>query len=352
MFLALKEMRKEKLRYGLVIAVIALVSFLIFILSALALGLSHENTAAVTTWRVKRVAMSNDADRNLAQSLLSTTQVTQLTQRQTHTSTPVGVAQAIVKYDDQRVAAAYVGWEPNVRYWQRLPLTAGHLPKRAQEVVVSTKLQQDGLRIGDHVTIGLLDQQLTIVGFVKAAAYNMAPVVYGDLQHWAAIKGLANNYAASGIISDYQLTGVSGIRVLTPQQLFDHMPGFSAQNKTFEFMIGFLVVISIVVVAIFLYILTMQKLPNLAVLRTQGIPSRYLVLNTLSETGIIMTLAVAIGLAGCVLSSLIMPSGVPMYFDMTLILGVGLGIIVAGMLAAFIPIRLIIKIEPKQGIGG
>lgn len=352
MFLALQEMRKEKLRYGLVIAVIALISFLIFILSALALGLSHENTAAVSTWRVKSVAMSNDADGNLAQSLLSKAQVTQLAEQQTHDSAPVGVAQAIVKYNNQRVAATYVGWLPQDRYWQRLTLTAGHRPKTAQEVVVSNKLQQSGLKIGDQLTIGLLAQKLTVVGLVTNAAYNMAPVVYGDLQHWSAIKGLANSYYASGLMADNQIASVQGIRVVTPQQLFNHMPGYSAQNKTFEFMIAFLVVISIVVVAIFLYILTMQKLPNFAVLRTQGIPSRYLVLNTLSETAIIMALAVAIGLAGCFLSSLVIPSVVPMYFDMTLIMGVGLGLIAAGMLAAFIPIRLIIKIEPQQGIGG
>ena len=47
MFLAINEMLKEKVRYTLVIAVITLISFLIFILSALALGLSNENTAAV-----------------------------------------------------------------------------------------------------------------------------------------------------------------------------------------------------------------------------------------------------------------------------------------------------------------
>lgn len=351
MFLAIREMRKEKLRYGLVIAVIALISFLIFILSALALGLSNENTSAVTSWQVRHVAMSNDANGNLAQSLLSQDKVTQLIDHQPH-SAPIGVAQTILKFNRQRVATTFIGFLPDSRYGKRVSLVAGRLPKSSQEVVVSEKLRQSGLRLGDQITIGLLPQKLTVVGFVKNAAYNMSPVVYGDLHHWPAIKGVTSAFYASGVISDESLTHVAGTKVYTRGALFNKMPGYAAQNMTFELMIGFLVVISIVVVAIFLYILTMQKLPNLAVLRTQGIPSRYLVFNTLSETAMIMTSAVIIGLLACLLSSLAIPSVVPMYFNFQLILAVGLGLIVAGLLAAFIPIRLIVKIEPKQGIGG
>ena len=40
MFLAIREIKKEKLRYGLILTVVVLISYLIFILSALALGLA------------------------------------------------------------------------------------------------------------------------------------------------------------------------------------------------------------------------------------------------------------------------------------------------------------------------
>lgn len=50
MFLALKEITHEKLRYGLIVALVTLVSFLIFILTSLAQGLSNVNTAAINSW--------------------------------------------------------------------------------------------------------------------------------------------------------------------------------------------------------------------------------------------------------------------------------------------------------------
>jgi putative ABC transport system permease protein len=61
MFLAIREIKKEKLRYGLILTVVVLISYLIFILSALALGLATANTAAVDSWQSKSFVMAKDA---------------------------------------------------------------------------------------------------------------------------------------------------------------------------------------------------------------------------------------------------------------------------------------------------
>ena len=79
MFLALKEIKHEKLRYGVIIAMIALIRDLIFILTSLALGLAQENTAAIDSWKIKSVVLNKDSDTNLRQSLLTTEQVNKLT---------------------------------------------------------------------------------------------------------------------------------------------------------------------------------------------------------------------------------------------------------------------------------
>lgn len=70
MFLALKEMRKEKLRYSLIIAMIVLISYLIFILTSLALGLAQQNTDAINSWGMQSIIMNKDADISLSQSLI------------------------------------------------------------------------------------------------------------------------------------------------------------------------------------------------------------------------------------------------------------------------------------------
>ena len=71
MYLAIKEIKHEKLRYGMIIAMIALISWLIFILTGLAQGLGNQNTAAIDSWNFKSIALNKDADVNLRQSLIT-----------------------------------------------------------------------------------------------------------------------------------------------------------------------------------------------------------------------------------------------------------------------------------------
>lgn len=78
MYLAIKEIKHEKLRYGMIIAMIALISWLIFILTGLAQGLGNQNTAAIDSWNFKSIALNKDADVNLRQSLITSEQISAL----------------------------------------------------------------------------------------------------------------------------------------------------------------------------------------------------------------------------------------------------------------------------------
>ena len=74
MYLSLKEIWHEKLRYGLIIGMILLVTYLVFILSALANGLAQQNTQAIESWDTSKVVLAKDSDINLSQSLLTSEQ--------------------------------------------------------------------------------------------------------------------------------------------------------------------------------------------------------------------------------------------------------------------------------------
>ena len=47
MFLAIEEMRQNKLRYGLILGLLILIFYLVFFLTGLAYGLMQENKTAV-----------------------------------------------------------------------------------------------------------------------------------------------------------------------------------------------------------------------------------------------------------------------------------------------------------------
>lgn len=75
MFLAIKEIKHEKLRYSLIIAMIVMISYLMFVLMGMMLGLAGENKAAITSWDTQTVFLNKNANDNMSQSLITTDQL-------------------------------------------------------------------------------------------------------------------------------------------------------------------------------------------------------------------------------------------------------------------------------------
>ena len=117
-------------------------------------------------------------------------------------------------------------------------------------------------------------------------------------------------------------------------------------------MIGFLMVISLIIIAVFLYILTMQKMPNYAVLRAQGIPTRYLVATTIHQAVLLMVSGILGGLVLTLITTWLMPMTVPLVLDWPLIVTMYIVLVLLGVVGALLPVRMILKIDPVRALNG
>ncbi|WP_304056732.1 ABC transporter permease [Levilactobacillus namurensis] len=352
MFLALKEIRHEKLRYGLIIGMILLISYLVYVLSGLAYGLAQQNTQAIDSWQAQSVALDKDANVSLSQSLITADTADKMTLKRSQAY--LGQAGIVAKASQRpNLSAQFLGLQPQQFISRNLTLTAGHKARNNRQIVADTAFQQQGYKLGDRVTLNSVDGKYTIVGFTKNAKLSVAPVVYGTLGAWRTLRGVTPAFKASAVVSQRAHQSVpSPLKTYSTQAFINKLPGYSAQNTTFTFMIGFLMIIAVVVIAVFLYILTMQKLPNYAVLRAQGIPSKFLVSTTLSQAFILVVGGLVLGALLTVATMRILPLGVPISFNLPLLAGVTGGILLTGILGALIPVKLILKVDPVTVIGG
>ncbi|MFD1432394.1 ABC transporter permease [Lacticaseibacillus yichunensis] len=352
MFLALREIKKEKLRSGLIIAMIVLISYLIFILTSLALGLARENTDALDSWGTQTVILSKDANIQMGQSLLSSKQVDD--SAMTKEDALVGQATVVAKASGhEKLSAVFLGLRADDFIAKNLTLTSGHKPTSSRELVVDEAFKDAGYKLGDTFKLNSQSRPYTIVGFTKNAKMNIAPVVYGQLSAWAGLKNLRAGWVGSAIVSRKKVaTSVKGLAAYTRAKFVSELPGYSAQNMTFELMIGFLMIISLIIIAVFLYILTIQKLPNYAVMRVQGIPSRVLVGGTLSQALLLVGSGLVIGVLLTVITAVAMPAAVPMAFDVPILAAVGAGLLVMAVIGALLPARSVLKVDPMVVIGG
>jgi putative ABC transport system permease protein len=351
MFLALKEIKKEKLRSGLIVLMIVLISYLIFILTSLALGLAQENTDAINSWHAQRFALNANANVDMRQSFLTKKQVGNLTTDEAY----IGETTVVAKQKgNKQVSAVFIGLQSGQFIAQNLKLTSGHHVQAANQVVADTALQLEGYKLGSKIRLNDSKTRYTIVGFTKNAKINVAPVVYGQLSTWRTLRGFGPDLIASAVVSkdaDYKATN-AGMTTYSKTKIITKLPGYTAHNSTFMLMIGFLMVISLIIIAVFLYILTMQKLPNYAVLRAQGIPSRVLVGATISQSLLLVIGGLVIGSLLTAATAMAMPAVVPMAFDLPVLSAVGAGLIVMALLGALIPVGSVLRVDPVSVIGG
>ncbi len=106
MFLAVKEIRHEKLRYGLIIGMIVLIGYLMFMLMGMMLGLANENTAAIDSWDAKSVVLNKNSNINLSQSLIAKQDLPKLNDHQAL----VGQTPAVMSQGNDRQADDSVCW--------------------------------------------------------------------------------------------------------------------------------------------------------------------------------------------------------------------------------------------------
>lgn len=352
MFLAFKEIKREKLRYGLIILMIFLISYLIFMLSSLATGLAGENTQALNSWSAQKVVLNKNSNISLSQSILTKRDLkgVKISKKEAY----IGLAPVVAKHKDKAsLSAQFVGLKKKQFIYRKQELVAGRRAKKNNEITADQAFQIKGYKLGDRLTINGSKKKYKIVGFVKNAKINIAPIIYGSMKTWKKIKVTMPNVVSSGIISqknNYKFNHKNA-KTYGIKKVISKLPGYTAQNSTFEMMIGFLFVISLIVIAVFLYILTMQKMHNFAVMRAQGIPTKTLVNYVISQSLILVLFGVILGLIMMEITSVAMPKTVPVTFTPVIALAGTLGMLLMGVIGSLIPIRSIVKVDPAKAIG-
>ena len=256
MFLAWNEIKHSKLRYGLVVGVIFLIAYLVFFLTSLANGLAQTNRSAVDSWKSDYVILNEQANKNLRMSRFSVDlkndvkadKMAELTQ-----------ASATIK-DKEKNKINVNLFAIKQDEFLRPKLSEGRLFSKTGEVVADSSLKKSyQLKIGDKITLGDSTKKLTITGFTDNASFNVQPVLYTTKETLASV--LADN-AQVNTISALVIRGKVNqvpkeLESMTTSTFIENLPGYKAQNLTFSFMIGFLIVIAAIVIGIFIYILTL-----------------------------------------------------------------------------------------------
>lgn len=354
LFLAINEMKHSKLRYALVIGVVFLIAYLVFFLTGLAYGLAQENRTAVDKWQAESILLSDEANSKLNMSMLTMDDYAQVkaTKKAVLAQFP-GVVYEKGKKKEQ-INVSFFGIEKN--QFLAPNITKGRMFKHENEAVVADSLAKENhLQLGDWLKLAGSEKQLKIVGFTDDAMFNVSPVIYISLADFQEIRFNQTLPKESMKINAIVVRGkarqvAANLEQIKISAFIDDLPGYRAQNLTFGFMIGFLILIAAIVIGIFIYILTMQKQAIFGVMKAQGISNLFIARSVFVQTAILAFFGVALGLILTYLSSLILPAAVPFAISWSFYLVVSLGMWLIAIFSAVFSASTVVKIDPLKAI--
>lgn len=356
MFLAINELVKEKSRFILITAVIALVSYLTFFLTALAYGLATSYTQGIEKWQAGGIALQKDANDNIARSLLTSKDYDSLVNEDVAL---LGVSTATMEGGSKEDVALFgIGkdsfLQPNI--------TEGQLASAATQVVASDTLKQIGFSLGDDLDLKGSETKYKIVGFTNYATFQTAPIVYMELDEWrhaaseiSGMTGMRDNTTVNAIVTNKSADSAKFTNDKVQWQSIGDfsfkLPGYSAQVLTFSTMIGFLIAIASFVLAIFMYILTLQKKSIFGVLKAEGVPNSYISRSVKVQIVVLSVLGMTIGFVFTMITGLLLAGKVPFLVQPLFFIAIVALFLLCAAIGGIASVWAVTKIDPVEAIG-
>ncbi|EOD3700286.1 ABC transporter permease [Staphylococcus aureus] len=349
MFLAWNEIRRNKLKFGLIIGVLTMISYLLFLLSGLANGLINMNKEGIDKWQADAIVLNKDANQTVQQSVFNKKDIENKYKKQA-TLKQTG---EIVSNGHQKDNILVFGVEKSS--FLVPSLIEGHKATKDNEVLADETLKNKGFKIGDTLSLSQSDEKLHIVGFTESAKYNASPVIFTNDATIAKINPRLTGDKINAVVvrdlnwKDKKLN--QELEAVSINDFIENLPGYKPQNLTLNFMISFLFVISATVIGIFLYVMTLQKTSLFGILKAQGFTNGYLANVVISQTLILALFGTAFGLLLTGVTGAFLPDAVPVKFDVLTLLVFAIVLMIVSVLGSLFSILTIRKIDPLKAIG-
>lgn len=349
MFLAWNEIKYNKLKFGLIIGILVLISYLLFLLSGLANGLINMNTEGIKKWQADAIVLNKDANQTVQQSVITTSDVKGTFKKEA----PLKQMGVIASKGNSEENAILFGVTSNSFLIPKIK--EGKEFNKDNEVVIDQSLKDKGFKVNDIINLSQSDEKLHIVGVSESAKYNASPVIFTNNKTMEKINpALSSDKTNSVVVKDSHWNDKkvnSDLEVIGIDDFVENLPGYKPQNLTMNFMITFLFVISATVIGVFLYVITLQKKSLFGVLKAQGFTNGFLMKMVLAQTFILALIGSLIGLILTLLTSLILPKAVPIQFDVVTLIIFGIVLILISLVGSLFSVLSIRKIDPLKAIG-
>lgn len=367
MFLASRELKYYKTRYGLIIIILVLIIFLVLFLAGFTRGLSVETSSTIENAAANYYILDNSSNGLIPRSSLTEEQFA-IAQSITNKVTPINLQRTTItrEAEDRKLDITYLALDVNSfmmpEVVEGVPLGAGN------EIVLNDSFKDEGIKIGNIVFDTYSRVAMTVAGFTKNEMYGHSAIgviplkTYSEIQEKSkgrfgtsnqafalSINETSENY---GQLEKFINTKLKGTKLLTKSEIIRNIPGYSQQRATIMMMLGFLLVISSFIVGVFFYVITMQKIQQFGVIKGLGAKTSFLWWPLVDEAFILSGVSMIIGNVLTFGMASILPRSMPFILTYADAAFVSLLFVIISIMSSLFSIVKVSRIDAMSAIGG
>jgi putative ABC transport system permease protein len=375
MFIAIRDLAFAKGRFLLMGLVVALVAFLVTILSGTSAGLIKNNISGLIELPATHLAFEYN-ERPSYRNTMVERYMWEGWQGSPGVKAMEPMGHTVFNARTQRdEPLEIVLWglrpgsfiEPKVAEGEQLgPMEDG--------VIISRLLADDGVKIGDTIILDRVLTELKVIGILdEERNIGHMPIIYTPLPKWQeATYGPPGGPPPGEELPDILFDFVSmlalqleeGVDVvplddafetatLDREEFYAASTGYTEEVMSVGMIQLFLVIVSAVVIGAFFTIWTIQRTKEIGLVKALGASSWYLMKDALGQALLLMLVstAVGLGLAIAIGKGLIEGTAFPFMFEGGMVASSMLLLIVAGLIGAAFAIRQINAVDAMIALG-
>ena len=376
--LALKEIWRNRGRFLLFSLVVALITVLVLFVAALGEGLGSGNREYLEKLNAELIAYEDTARLSIASSRIGCEKRREI--RRIEGVREVGsigfASVSIPMGEDEPFDISLIGVEPGKPGEPPVVKGQGLARRSADEAVIDrTVALMTKLQVGDRLTLrsvqGNEDQfyDLEVIGISDSRKYGLRPSVFVPIVTWdeirpKAVKGPGEEDPACNVVA-VQLEDptqlepmrqvlqarVSDIEAVGRKTAYENTPGYSAQQSTLNTQNAFALLIGVLVIGGFFQIQTLQKVPQIGMLKAIGTPNTIVAMAVLIQIVAVTLLGVAIGSLVTLGLASAFPPTIPIVFEPQSGAMAVATILLMGPVGGLVSIRYSLRVEPLTALG-
>jgi putative ABC transport system permease protein len=378
LYLAAKEAWRHKGRFLLIVAVVALLTTLVLFVAALAEGLGNGNKEYLEKLNAELIAYKAGVDLSVQTSQLDRPKAREI--RLVDGVKAVGQisassARVVLPGRTENIGVSILGVEPG-RPGEPAVVQGRQLSDlNAREALIDRiTAQRTSLKVGDTLTLKTVQgsqeelYDLRVVGVTDGREFFLQPSVILPHLTWERVRPGVVNLNQSQMVSNIvavQLNNPADWQALKKKieaevpdvQLVDRVtaytatPGYQEQQNTLDTQKYFALFIGALVVGGFFQIQTLQKVPQLGMLKAVGASNWTIAFTLLLQIVLVTLLGVLLGTFASLGLALTFPPSLPIIFTGSAVVSAIVSLLLIGPLAGIISIRYALRVEPLMAMG-